>query len=385
MGNSNQLFNQLVIGLVETSQAAKEKGWQYSPNLLRVANALVVKLGPKYPPTITGLRKLLATPLHDWWPREEWLIPESFDASSGLMEGQLLSEEASHYYYNVLLDEADLSPERPEAVRLALDNYTFRQIIRRLHNRKTSHPQDEQTLQKEYVLLRRFLIEHPIVSAHEIVTAFAATWVVTPQVVSELYEPCTAPQWVCKRCGPLYREDGQLRGIRPSVCSDHLSRQVIVEKVENVVDLRRIRPGIHWRTCFPGIPELSLYDAIKALSSQFNGQLGAVELWPGLDQYDLRLHFNNDGSVWAVDVKDHRDPQRLGKELKAISGRGTLSYNLGFYVIPDRWLDNNPEVYLRQVRQAAELPTNNEVLGMSRFIEKVTNKLKSATKTTSSK
>jgi hypothetical protein len=363
-----QLFNRLVVGLQQASQVARTKPWQYTPHLQRVANLLSVTFTTQLPATATALRYLLSQPVQAWWPAQ-WPVPADFDTSFGLLEGTVLSEEASAYYHQVLVAQAELTNFADHGLQLTLDNEEFRVLLAELRQ-KAEEPGLAAIAQREYVALRRFLIEHPIATGGAITAAFGSKWLVRAERVGAMYENCRGPLWHCQHCGPLLSEGGQLRGIRPSVCSDHLPDQLAVTQLADAPDLRRLRPGIHWRVCFPGKPELHLYNILEAWCQQHPQVLAGVELWPNLDQYDIRLVFR-DGTVWAVDVKDQRDPARLGTNLLPPNSHNGLAYTRGFYVIPDRWLRRNASAYLRTVRDRAALPGHISVLGLQSFIELV--------------
>ncbi|GAB4038923.1 hypothetical protein GCM10028774_38680 [Spirosoma jeollabukense] len=104
----------------------------------------------------------------------------------------------------------------------------------------------------------------------------------------------------------------------------------------------------------------------------------AVELWPGVDQYDIRIEFTS-GMAWAIDVKDYQHPQRLLPELKVLDGRNDLDYRAAFYVIPDRWIENNPH-YLPLLKSNTDLPASHNIVSSSQLLERLDIHLKSIRK-----
>ncbi|MDX9956513.1 MAG: hypothetical protein RBT75_20620, partial [Anaerolineae bacterium] len=69
---------------------------------------------------------------------------------------------------------------------------------------------------------------------------------------------------------------------------------------------------------------------------QEQGQLRAVDLWPGVDQYDLRIVFNT-GEVWAIDIKDIANPGHLRSQLQQepqFVNVGDLSWDKAWFVVP---------------------------------------------------
>jgi REase associating with pPIWI_RE len=369
-----QLFNRLIVALHQASHLDGDRPWRYTPQLQQVANALVRALPGQMLVTHMAFRQLLNEPLRAWWP-VRWPVPAAFDPTFSLLDGILLSEEASAYYYIELEKVAEVAGQSPHAVQVALDNEDFRSLMQELREQKIKQPQQAATVQQEYVALRCFLIEEPITTHRRISSAFSSRWFVRAAQVGRLYEACRGPAWHCEHCGPLLRTGGQRRGIRPSVCGDHLADQPTVREVAEAPDLLRIRSGIHWRTCFPGKPELSLHRRVEELAREYPHALESAELWPGLDQYDLRICFRS-GEVWAVDVKDQRDPGRLGRNLSAIDGFNDLPYSRAFYVIPDRWLGSHPETYLRTAREHASLPENHAIVGLGSFVDMLTSQLR---------
>jgi hypothetical protein len=100
--------------------------------------------------------------------------------------------------------------------------------------------------------------------------------------------------------------------------------------------------------------------------------LQQVELWPMIDSYDLQLTFR--GNVWAVDVKDYKDPFTLGKYIKQDIrplDQEDLIWNEWFYVYPTYREWQRPD-YGACVRRAAEgLPSNVAILSEDQFKKRV--------------
>jgi hypothetical protein len=374
------VFENLLIGLQDARLTAAAN-WLDQSLLRRALNALAVALPTPAPLTARGWQSLLNRSVGTWWPGQ-LPIPTAFDGRFGLLEEEQLSEEASHYYYQVLVEEAGLPETQRQTVARVIDNLAFKHLIVKLRE-KARQPLDASLAQQEYMQLRRFVIEHPFTTGAALLTAFRDAHFLGVAEVGALYEPAGAgPHWHCQHCGPLQLGAGQLRGIRPRLCADHLPGSPAVLNGPTGSDVRRLRTGLHWRTCFPGKPELALYEALMALQRQYPHRLAPVELWPGLDQYDLRLHFLADDSHWAVDVKDQQDPRRLGQSLTALAGHGGLDYARGFYVVPDRWLTSFGEEYLRTLREYADLPANHHISSLSSFLASVAQKIQQPTRKT---
>jgi hypothetical protein len=376
------LFENLVIGLQEVSRQAATN-WLDGPALQRGLNGLAVALATTAPLTARGWQALLSRPVRDWWPAT---LPRAaaFEGDFSLLEDGQLSEEANRFYYTVLVEEAGLAGNSAGAAARALDNQAFAQLLARLRD-KNRQPTTAPAAQRDYVLLRRFLIEHPLTTVAAITDAFEDARFIRVAEVGELYEPAgPGPHWHCRHCGPLHVANGSLRGIRPRLCDDHLlGSATLLPGPASRGETLRLRSGHLWRVCLPGKPEIALYEELLHLHQQYPQQLAPLVLWPGLDQYDLRLSWPADGTHWAVDVKDQQNPRLLGQGLYPLGAQKDLAYERAFYVVPDRWLaPPHGRTYLRTVRENTKLPANHLVVGLADFLSQVTQK---ATLTTRSK
>jgi pPIWI_RE three-gene island domain Y/REase associating with pPIWI_RE len=83
----------------------------------------------------------------------------------------------------------------------------------------------------------------------------------------------------------------------------------------------------------PGRAEIELEQALSALGLR-------VEMWPGYDAYDLRIHLPG-GTVWAVDVKDRASPALLGRDARSLPAKPP--YDAGFLVVPRYRFQDRPD------------------------------------------
>ena len=347
------------------------------PDLLRLScNKLALKItAPPYQRTTEGFFTLLEKPLYEWCP---FNIPQEFDKEFGLIYDGALSEEASEYFYEHLLNEEQIFNLSTKNKQIALENFQFRKLLNSLQN---AYEENAEVAQEEYVLLRRFLIDNPYATDEQIREAFSKTRYIRSSEVGELYEDCQQDKtyWCCDNCGPLIEKDGGLRGIKPSVCNDLRKNLNQVYKISWERGLRQIKRGIHWRVCLPGIPEIKLFENLKKLQQDNSKYLLAVNLWPGIDRYDLQLRFSDD-SVWAVDVKDYRSPYALARSLTTIYGEGSLRYDKSFYVIPQHRLRQRKD-YIDILREEAKLSKSIQIKSEIAFEELVIEKISSLSKT----
>ncbi|BCL37119.1 hypothetical protein [Nostoc sp. MS1] len=369
------IFDLLVVGLAEFFRPDTQDQipkYPYPDFLRRACNTLALKMSAiAYPRTLEGLLTLLEKPLQTWYSLE---IPKEFDSEYGLIYDRALSEEASQYFYEQLIKRGQI-PEFASAKvqQIALENFQFLRLLEKL---QAANEKDAERAQKEYVLLRRFLIEHPYTTLDQLRNKFSKTSYVSIDDVGGLYEDCKENQsyWCCDRCGPLIEKHGHLRGIKPSVCNDHRKNLSHVRRISWKRGLCNLKFGIHWRVCLPGIPEIRLFDALTKLHKQQPEYLCEVQLWPGIDRYDLQLRFG-DGSVWSVDIKDYRNPYDLALQLKPIFGEGELHYDESFYVIPNHRLHQRQD-YIEILREeATELPKSTHIFSDIAFEEQVITKV----------
>lgn len=360
----SEIFDYLVIGLNQWLQ--QEHTFPYPALFQRAKNMLALKMTtPSFPRTLTGFLSLLEQPVKNWYPLS---VPKAFDADFGVVYEGRLSEEASHYFYSELLERKKLPDfASPIIYEQAIENYQFRELLERL---QVEHEKNPEQAQQDYVLLRSFLIENPYVTTAKLRRNFGTgkARYLKAQDVGDLYKDCDRNKvcWNCDRCGPLIEKNGCLQGCKPSFCNDHRKSLPYVNRIARKQGLRRVKQGIHLRVCLPGIHELHLFQQMQVLQQENPEQLCSVLLYPGLDRYDLQLQFG-DETVWAIDVKDYRNPYQLAAKLDSIYGEGSLQYDEGFYVFPQQRVRGYDD-YMQIVRaKAKKLPKKTHILSDRSF------------------
>lgn len=195
-----------------------------------------------------------------------------------------------------------------------------------------------------YRAFRRFLIEHPVAASREAASSVLESGIPLAELYEELPSsavfalPAAATDsfFPCPRCRwPMLRTFSSV-ACRSQTCraegavfswtEDRLrARSSLAPPAAlSAAGIVRLRHGVWRYTLQPGLEELDLERRLKS-----EGAL--VELWPGMDRYDLRITAN--GFVWKVDVKDWSDVHALARRLGA---RGVESGTT--VVIPDRQL-----------------------------------------------
>jgi hypothetical protein len=370
MSELSSAFDVLLVGLAGLLR--QHRAYPYPPMFVRATHQLALHLtSASFPHMLDGLFRLFARPVQEWCP---YPIPREFDPAAGLVDDRRLSEEASYYFYNELLERAQLQQTAPSLIQqIAIENYQFQQLLDRLYA-----ADDPVRAQQEYVLLRSFLIDQSHATTAQLRDTFWAARYVPVDEVGGLYDewPKHLPCWTCDHCGPLTERHGQLRGAKPSACNDHRVGLPYVRRIQWERGLRRIKIGIHWRVCLPGIPEIRLHQSLTSLRDAHPEQLLAVHLWPGIDRYDLQLRFS-DSSIWAVDIKDIREPTMLGPKLVPLYHEGELRYDEGFYVVPSRRVQRHEGYLDAALAEASQLPRNIHLVSEAAFRARVMDKLKS--------
>ena len=272
---SSEKFDYLLIGVKEYLESKQKYPY---PDLLHHGMntlSLAIKKSVSFPKTMQGFLNLLEEPVVDYLP-SNW-IPSEFDPDFGLLDMGSLSEEANDYFAEVLLaKDGNLQSGSTIFKQLAIDNRKFTRILDRL--REAYVEDDPEQAQEVYVKFRRFVIEHQYVTGKEIGKTFRRTKYIIPEDVGELYEECEEDKdyWYCDRCGILIDKNKQLRGLKPKLCGNHHKNLNYVHRVTWQPGLLQIKAGIQQRVCFPGMPELNLYLALKELKTEHPNCLASV-------------------------------------------------------------------------------------------------------------
>jgi hypothetical protein len=339
-------------------------------NLRLGLNALAFESPETIPKTLYHFVRLAHTPVRDWYPLP---IPDGFNPSQSLLYEHRLSEEAQDFHLD-MMERLQLPPtletDIPQSV---LDNTKMLDLRQRLKAMPDAH--EAQAL---YEQLRLFLITHSWTTPEQLKALSRDVFMEVKVFYVEMLEP--SGLYECDRCGLLVWHDNRLEGIKPSYCSDHGSDSPHVKSIPNQLQLYRLREGIHLRTFIPGRIELALFDFVEKMETNYPDEFTAVERYPGIDTYDLRLVFR-DGEVWAVDAKDQAYPKRLARQIQLPYGEGDLAYTRAFFVIPDARMEEDG--YADELEHAiGSCPKNLEVIVLSIFMQRVEEKLKSLAKPT---
>lgn len=376
------VFPHLTIGLAKLLEG--ERQYPYPAELQYALHHLSAAMLEDYPKTITQLLKLFEKPLDTWWPGK---LPDGIDPRFELVYQGRLDEQVLEYLEGLEVPSG-ASLETTQAIQ---DNQLIVQILNKARN---AYNVDPKQASEEYVAVRWFILTHPWTTPEQIHEELGHLRYFKPEEIGNLYQDARnlepvllspsstsarASYWNCPSCGPLYVQQHQLQSIKQSACTGRCPGLQGWTPVDPLTRPLVVKRGIHLRTYLPGVAERQLYRWLQEETQPGKVALVAVSLWPGVDRYDLQLRFS-DGHIWAVDVKDYKDPYSLGQHIAQDTPyevEAALRWQRGcyFYVFPsyrEAWRPN----YRQSVLQAAkQLPPGIQVMSEDLFKKRVTRKL----------
>jgi hypothetical protein len=386
----DDVFLYLVAGVTESFYI----GSRTQPALLKqalnkfTALQMVNKIRPHL--SISSLFEDLEEPISTWWPGQlpsviqtgevgaQWSL--FFDGSPDEWVEDFLAQKGVQKRFGQSLQEFQADIDQ-SAIKLV------QKICR----------DAPKPLSSVYRTIRRFLIKHPVTTLFELQQALGNFPEISTRIINSFYE---APDrferyarqqgsyWLCPYCHGIlnWAENGKIpRCARHSVCGRLYPGYEKRTALNDQLGLVRLKWGLHRRVCVPGIPEIEIYDWMVNLQRRYSTFISEVELWPDVDQYDLRICFTDD--IWAVDVKDYADPVELYRKIQKpgkpseiyFSNQGELKWTQAFFVVPQYRLDWNPQ-YIDLFKRAAPsrqqaLPQNIQIKSVKQFQRAVQQKL----------
>lgn len=190
--------------------------------------------------------------------------------------------------------------------------------------------------QTEYCLVRRFIIEHPIMTIderREILVQLADS-AVGKEAINIAYEQFGDKGFCCPACGWTMTE-----GNYGPVChSEHCVSPIPVlsdaEKLDGTSEtIYRLKKGVMRYFAQPGKLELEIVAFCEKKGIKW-------ELWPQKDKYDVEITFS-DGTVWEIDAKAYRNPIALRSKIENDNGLPEGEYQRGYFVIPTDYTKGN--------------------------------------------
>lgn len=372
---SQDTFTYLVAGVLESidTNFSYPYSGPFKFALDRLASLMVIN-GTNFPKSMPELLALFALPLNEWWPGS---LPDEIDGRFPLLtdDGEF-DEQIEDYLF-----DSDLKLTFGESfykIRSVIDQKEISDMVLRARSGSSD-------LADQYVIARRFLIENPwiggrfeslpndLVTFREVVTR---SYIKVPK--SALHD---GVYWLCPYCrGILVWDGNKPRCAKPSICARQSSDYLEMQALKPEPDMLCLKKSIHSRVCLPGIPEIDLYRKLLEKQKYASSKIQKVDLWPDADTYDIRIAFN-DGTAWAIDVKDYANPVALAKKItgKQIPnfGHKVFGWSKAFYVIPD-YREEYSLGYLAKVREifSRNKPKNTEVISLSSLLRKLSTKVR---------
>lgn len=222
-----------------------------------------------------------------------------------------------------------------------------------------------------YVNSRRFLIENPVVHVKEIVERVSRGDILNE--VQDAYEPIptecieNGKVFLCHHCRDvLILKEGNLYCRNWAICEKH-GDFTKKNSIAFTSDLKHLRRGMKAYVCLPGLSEIELDKKLSGLKL-------TTRLWPGIDEYDLRISFPS-GKAWAVDVKASKSPWILGRR-EAEKGfiqhysLPDLQWERAFYVIEDDYYSPSYEKLFWEgaISSGGTRKGNPNLLSMKQFL-----------------
>ncbi len=187
-----------------------------------------------------------------------------------------------------------------------------------------------QNNQEIYVYLRKFIIEHPLMTGIErknLLLHFDNDQSII-ELADKAYEDTPQDTYRCPNCGWTMT----FKGLQPVCCHRDCREGVNVQKdkLQKIEPeyVYRLRKGVMRYICYPGNIELEIEDFCNKLNLK-------SELWPNFDQYDNKIIFAN-GTCWGIDAKTYSNPYFLSKKIAVDNIFQSASIDKGYYVIPDK-------------------------------------------------
>ena len=290
------------------------------PRLLRQGlsrlAASMIKTGTQPIQSVSDAVELMQKPLGEW---DVALAVPDYLAELTLMDGDDLTEGAEA----LIVDNPNVADELTQGIMKRVIDWC----------RTTGN-------QKDYVVFRRFIIEHPVATRPQLIAASNDikdeslssmlrdhAYEIIPEGIASNGEIAT-----CELCGWTLLKVSH-RGAW--LCADARCRQLqgvlparYLRRLSVQDGLKRIRAGLARYTAQPGRLELSLYESLSRIKGL------AVELWPGFDSYDIGVTFPS-GEVWAVDCKDSGYPRWLAAKISNDKFPRQSFWQRACYVFPD--------------------------------------------------
>ena len=222
--------------------------------------------------------------------------------------------------------------------------------------------------QEDYCGVRRYIIEHPIMTIeerHDILMKFAGNANVK-EAFELAYEIFDERFFRCPSCGWTMTSSKYGCSCISEHCLDHLP--TLSEDIENDAaskPLYRLKRGIMRYFALPGKLEIEIAKYCERKKLKY-------AMWPQKDKFDIEICFP-DGELWEIDAKAYRNPVSLCTKIKKDSGFPPGDYQQGFYVVPNEYTKNRNN-YTAIVNKALKNQPNVKCVTLSGLKNRINRK-----------
>ena len=329
-----EVFSKMIAlvaaGLYEKEQNVSEQtSYPYSNQLslgMNIFAAQAVQYHPNYEMVLKDMHESVFLEGYASQPVSFWFSGWNDEIIQRLQKSDLWNLESLAYFYNdgkfQTTDECtDLIESLDDDLLNGLEQKLVYQALIKLS-------------QSEYVAIRKFLIEHPVISEAEF-REMKFQYYDNSDVIDALeiaYEKIPKNTFRCPNCEWTMYIDGKQQFCSSRSCGEPKFTKDDLTYIPH--GHLRLKRGVMRYICTPGKLELE----IKSYAEE---KLGLdTQLWPEKDQYDIGITFPN-GCYWAIDAKTHKNPYSLRIAISNDRKLHQAKYDQAFYVIPNKLLDEN--------------------------------------------
>lgn len=192
-----------------------------------------------------------------------------------------------------------------------------------------------QLAQDDYVKVRKFIIEHPVISIDDRRNYLLdyADNPIAKDALNLAYETFEEKYTICPSCGWTMTESEYGVSCVSEHCLEH--KPDVPSKAwrdASSQPVYRLKKGVMRYFAQPGKLEMEIAKYCQRLNLDYS-------LWPQKDRFDIEIRFS-DGEIWEIDAKAYRNALSLCSQIKKDGGFPSGDYKFGFYVIPTEYTRN---------------------------------------------
>ena len=322
-------FALIAKGLIEKEQLLQKeptrypysKALQHGINMFLAASQWAgCKVAAQYADEMAFLSHFITKPIFEWF--DGW-NPEAIN--------ELNLQEEAFYAYGAFAFQRSGNMYTPSS-----DCYEFLET----QDNDIMDGTDERLLyekmivldQEAYCKVRRYIIEHPIITIEErrTISLDLADNHAARDAFQFAYEEITEDSYRCPCCGWTMTLGKYGYSCHSTHCMDTIPELTDEMKLDTSTgNLYRLKRGVMRYFAAPGKLELEIVAFCEKKNIRWL-------LWPQMDRYDVEIQFS-DGEIWEIDAKAYRNPLALRTKIQNDGGFPEGEYAKGFFVIPSEY------------------------------------------------